>query len=119
MLIVDASVAIKWFKDEPGSAVARELSSAEDLSAPELLVPEICNACWKALRRGLLTAVQVDATARVIGHYFRLLHASEPLAGRAVAIARELDHPVYDCFYLALAERERAPVVTADQRLLA
>jgi predicted nucleic acid-binding protein len=31
----------------------------------------------------------------------------------------ELDHPVYDCFYLALAERERAPLISADKRLLA
>jgi predicted nucleic acid-binding protein len=29
------------------------------------------------------------------------------------------DHPIYDCFYLALAEREHLPIVTADGRLLA
>ena len=38
---------------------------------------------------------------------------------RAVAIARELDHPVYDCFYLAVSEALDAPLVTADGRLLA
>jgi len=36
-----------------------------------------------------------------------------------MALALELDHPVYDCFYLALAELERNSMVTADQRLLA
>jgi predicted nucleic acid-binding protein len=35
-----------------------------------------------------------------------------------VFIAGELDHPVYDCFYLALAELERTILVTADTRLL-
>ncbi|MGD9512257.1 MAG: VapC toxin family PIN domain ribonuclease, partial [Geminicoccaceae bacterium] len=40
-----------------------------------------------------------------------------PLAAAAARIARILDHPVYGCFYLALAEREAAPVVTADDRL--
>ena len=29
--------------------------------------------------------------------------------------AHELGHPVYDCLYLALAEREQALVVTADR----
>jgi predicted nucleic acid-binding protein len=33
-------------------------------------------------------------------------------------LARRLSHPVSDCVYLALAERERARFVTADQRLL-
>jgi predicted nucleic acid-binding protein len=35
-----------------------------------------------------------------------------------MAIALDLDHPVYDCFYLALAEIEQNAMVTADQRLL-
>ncbi|MGH6913872.1 MAG: type II toxin-antitoxin system VapC family toxin, partial [Geminicoccales bacterium] len=41
------------------------------------------------------------------------------LAGRAFEIAAELRHPVYDCFYLALAESQDAPLITADRRLLA
>jgi len=40
------------------------------------------------------------------------------LAPRAVAIADELDHPVYHCFYLTLAEARQAKFVTADARLL-
>jgi predicted nucleic acid-binding protein len=38
------------------------------------------------------------------------------LAGRALAIAAELRHPAYDCFYLALAEAKDARLVTADRR---
>lgn len=34
----------------------------------------------------------------------------------ALALAQELDHPVYDCLYLALVEREKRPLVTADRR---
>jgi len=40
------------------------------------------------------------------------------LASRAFGLARRLDHPAYDCLYLALAELERTHVVTADRRLL-
>jgi predicted nucleic acid-binding protein len=36
----------------------------------------------------------------------------------ALGIARVLDHPAYDCFYLALAEREHALLVTADDVLV-
>ena len=35
-----------------------------------------------------------------------------------MAIAGQLDHPGYDCLYLALAEAEQADLVTADTRLV-
>ena len=40
------------------------------------------------------------------------------LQAEALALACHLDHPVYDCLYLALARREAALLLTADQRLL-
>lgn len=32
--------------------------------------------------------------------------------------ALEIDHPIHGCFYLALAELESVPLVTADARLV-
>jgi predicted nucleic acid-binding protein len=40
------------------------------------------------------------------------------LASRAFDIGRALDHAVYDCFYLALAERLSLPLITADAKLM-
>jgi predicted nucleic acid-binding protein len=40
------------------------------------------------------------------------------LCSDAVAAALELNHPVYNCFYLALAWERAVPLVTADRRLL-
>ncbi len=40
------------------------------------------------------------------------------LAARAINIAIKLKHPIYDCFYIALAEREDAALITIDKRLL-
>ena len=37
---------------------------------------------------------------------------------RAFEIASNARIGVYDCLYVALAEREKAPLITADQRLL-
>ena len=50
--------------------------------------------------------------------FFDHLVSASRLARRAVAIAGELDHPVYDCLYLALAEAAQAAMVTSDMRLL-
>jgi predicted nucleic acid-binding protein len=49
---------------------------------------------------------------------FAMLHALAPLAARAGAIALAIDHPVYDCFYLALSEAQDVPMVTADRKLV-
>jgi predicted nucleic acid-binding protein len=40
------------------------------------------------------------------------------LMSEALRLARRLDHPVYDCVYLALAMDADAPVVMADRRFV-
>jgi predicted nucleic acid-binding protein len=119
-LIVDASVAVKWFFDEERSAAARAILD-EDIAlfAPELIIAEIGNATWKRRIKGLIE--NADATfiiERIPALITNLVTLSE-LAKEAIRISMTLPHPIYDCFYLALAERERLPIVTADERLLA
>jgi predicted nucleic acid-binding protein len=119
-LVVDASVALKWYLIENGAEPARQLlADGDTLVAPELVVAEVCNACWIACRRGEISAAQQGQIAKDITRVFDQLERLVPHAARAVAIARELDHPVYDCFYLAVSEAFDAPLVTADGRLLA
>lgn len=43
---------------------------------------------------------------------------SHDLADRAMALAIDLQHPAYDCFYLALAESRRVPLITQDKTLM-
>jgi predicted nucleic acid-binding protein len=119
-LVVDASVALKWYLIENGAEPARQLlADGDTLVAPELVVAEVCNACWIACRRGEISAAQQSQIAKDITRVFDQLERLVSHAARAVAIARELDHPVYDCFYLAVSEAFDAPLVTADGRLLA
>ena len=119
-LIVDASVAVKWFAAEENSDRARALfASGEALIAPDLVLAEVSNVMWKKLRRGLLPPDQVMTAARRLPQYFERLIPIGELVERATELTITLDHPVYDCFYLALAERERLPLVSADNRLLA
>lgn len=116
-LVVDASVALKWFlADETGADRALAIIRDEmALAAPDLLVAEVCNA---ASRLGRISDVQLDEIAAILPRFFDPLVPTAVLAPRAAAIASRLDHPVYDCLYLALGELERAKLVTADLRLL-
>jgi len=116
-LIVDSSIAVKWVADEPGSDRARALFLSDECWAPALIMAEVGNAMWKKHRAGIVTAEQAAAALRALPDRVRLF-AMDDLAPRAFELAATMDHPIYDCFYLALAERERCAMVTADERLL-
>ncbi|MDP2411928.1 MAG: type II toxin-antitoxin system VapC family toxin [Pseudolabrys sp.] len=118
-LVVDASVAVQWALNEAGTTRALALREEENLIAPSLIATEIGNALWKAVRRGAVARTEALDTMAAILIPFDALVPVEDLRHRALDIAIDLDHPIYDCFYLALAERERCPLVTADKRLLA
>jgi len=119
-LIVDASVAVKWFSEEEQSDLAETLlAGMEPLIAPDLVIAEIGNALWKKVTRKLLQPRQAVSAMADAPSFFEHLVPLGDLAARATEIAIELQHPIYDCFYLALAERERAPIVSADGKLLA
>jgi predicted nucleic acid-binding protein len=119
MVVIDASVAAKWFIIEPGASAARDLVETDGvLIAPELVVAEVLNVLWKRLIRNDLELDQVAHVPHALPKLFAELWPTVWLAQRAFEIAAELRHPVYDCFYLALAESEDATLVTADRRLL-
>jgi predicted nucleic acid-binding protein len=88
------------------------------LLAPDLVLVELLNAGWKSLRMGAITAEQFQVLAHRAAEPFSRLIPSSALLARAAHWCLELDHPAYDCLYVALAELERATLITADQRLL-
>ena len=104
-IVVDASVAVKWFVLEANSEHARRLLASDaTLVAPDLIVAETANVMWKRQRVGGITPEQATEAVAALPLIFAELLPSAHLVARAAAIARALDHPVYDCFYLAAAE---------------
>lgn len=118
-LVIATSVALRWFVEAAGSdAAIALLGSDEPLVAPDLVVAEITNAAWKLVRAGEINEEHGRRIAAAVPSSFAALVGSPLLASRAYELARDLDHPVYDCLYLALAERDATRVITADKRLL-
>lgn len=118
-LVVDASVAIKWYIPEVGGPQADAvLQRGDKLLSPDLLLAELGNVLWKKVRRGELS--QSEA-----GEIVEVFISSSPIDCRP---ARQLLRPafdiaslcgctVYDALYLALAVVEACHFVTADERL--
>jgi len=118
--VVDASVAVKWLITEPDSDIARELAASdEDLHAPRLMASEVANALWRKARLGEVECGDIGAMLAWVPEMPVRWNADEAVGADAARLALALDHPVYDCVYLALAHRIGARVVTADRRFVA
>jgi len=114
-LVVDASVAVKWVVDEVGSEEARTLQSYR-LTAPDLLPVECSNVLWAKARRGELTPEEARERIDLLAAAPVELISQVALLPSAVTLAFELDHPIYDCLYLALAVERGLTLITADLR---
>ncbi len=116
-LVIDASVALKWVLDEAGSDIARTLL-AESLTAPALWQAEAANAIWKRARRGELSPAEASNGLAILTASVVVSIPIEIDLEKALSIAMEIDHPIYDCLYLAAAERLSTQLVTADARFI-
>lgn len=114
-VVIDASVALKWVLDEPGSDAVVALGEQE-LIAPALWLVEAANALWRNARIGQLTNDQAAERFSELPNAPVATLAMEPYLKQALDLAAAIGHPVYDCVYLALALHHRTYVVTADHR---
>ena len=116
--VVDASVAVKWFlRESLHDQAGRLLDHVELLQAPDLMVAEVTNIAWKKCIRGEIPGSQAQTIARAIRQSIPLLRPSAELAEQALDIALALNHPVYDCLYIACAEVTDGILITADEEL--
>lgn len=116
MVVVDTSVAIKWFFDEADSPQARSLLKNEAIGAPDLLSYEFAN----------YLAMKNFVTSEDARHFVDQLYALPvqmfilPQKGlrRAVELAKRFRLTAYDASFVALAETLKVDLVTADAKLV-
>jgi len=114
--VIDSSVAIKWVVHEDGTAEALSLRRHR-LAAPDLLVPECANILWKKARKGEIAPDEARLAAGLLARACIDLMPMGDLFERALGLALALDHPAYDCIYIALAAEMDCGFVTADDVL--
>ena len=122
--VLDASAALCWVLPRPNSGKALQLradfqAATHELIAPSVFPGEIASALTKAERQKL---IPVGDGRPLLGRVMRtppVMHPYEPLLDRAVDISSQTRSGLYDCLYVALAEREGCELVTDDQKLIA
>jgi predicted nucleic acid-binding protein len=119
-LVIDASVAAKWYFNEEHSEKAALLLSDEYVRlAPDLIYVEVAAVAWKRARRGEIDPTHAkDALTELRRVDFEATPNTELIA-TALQLALQTERSVYDCLYLALAIASAAPLLTADQKLFA
>lgn len=129
VVVVDASLAIKWVRTEPDSPQAiallnQWLGSVTAVIVPSLFPDEITNVLHKHIRKGEISLDDAKQGIRdllsiglVFDSQFDPIGAIA-LCTRALELANQLGLPAtYDAHYLALAERQGCELWTADERL--
>jgi predicted nucleic acid-binding protein len=119
MIVVDASVAVKWYLNEPGSDEAAALLTTPGLlCAPELIRVEVPGAIVRAFRVNRLseqrTREALGLWDRDLGEGVVKLLPDALLLPAALDHAIRLRHAVQDCLYLSAAVRGEGRLVTAD-----
>lgn len=123
LIVVDTSVALKFYLPEEGHEEAVRLLDAEEAGAVELLapgtvLPEGFNAIVWQQKRGLLDDEDAAEAWEKLLHAPIYTYATEDLIERAAEIANETGVIIYDALFLALAEEAGAVMVIADGKLV-
>lgn len=125
LVIVDASVAVKWYLPETGESLVSEALALLDkyereevrFAVPDLFYAETARAIWKAVRVGrALRAFGDHALILLMQRKFPTVPTLK-LLDKAFQIAADHGRSVYDCLYVALAVQTNSQLITADERL--
>jgi predicted nucleic acid-binding protein len=121
--VLDSSVALKWVLPEVDSAKALRVlddynQSIHRLLAPQDFLSEVANGLATAERHGRIKLGESAAFFLDVVRQAPNLHPSSPLLVRAMEISVSNRQAVYDCIYVALAEKEGCELLTADDAMV-
>ncbi|MDF0489366.1 type II toxin-antitoxin system VapC family toxin [Sphingomonas sp. H39-1-10] len=116
-IVLDASVAVKLVSEEPESDAALDrVGAATRIIAPDWMLLEVTHALWKKAHQSRADEAVANAGVQALKQIVDTFFPAEDLLPTALSLSFALQHPVYDCLYLALAQAEGAMVVTADEK---
>jgi predicted nucleic acid-binding protein len=121
--VLDSCVGFKWVVIEPDTVKARRLrddyrNAVHDLLAPDVFPVEVAHGLTRGERQGRVSVAQGHLLMRDLLNSLPQIFSSLALLPRAYEISSQARIGVYDCLYVALAEREKCAFVTADDRLV-
>ena len=122
--MVDASVVAKWvLPGEPNEENALKLKKDHvlglvELHAPAFIVEEVANALWRATKLRRLSKEDAQQALIALNDMKIILYELDwAKAAQSLAIACKHNIALYDASYLFLADKIKAQLLTADNKL--
>jgi predicted nucleic acid-binding protein len=120
IVVLDASAAIEIaLNREFGKTFQELLSEAELVLAPDLFPSEITNVFWKYASYADLPVEKcikgIDFCLDLIDDYI----VSKSLYREVFSEGIKTKHSAYDLFYLVVARRHNATIITRDKKMMA
>jgi len=122
-IVIDASVVLKWYLDDEDnsrpalSLLERYVSQELDIIAPSLLGYEVINGLAIAKKRGRIRA---DKLQMAVQGFMDLEISQKHISSfypKVIHFYNIYNLSAYAASYLALADEESIPLITADERL--
>lgn len=125
LVVIDASVAAKWFLPARGETLMdeafhllRSYAKGElQFLVPDLFWAELANIFWKAVRQHRWEKPAAERALASLEERRLATVSSLTLLDVAFGIATAFDRTVYDALYVSLAVHSKAQFITADERL--
>ena len=121
--VIDSSVGFKWAVPEPLSDKALQMRADFEQAVHELLAPdvfpiEVGHALTRAERQRRIPVGTALPLLTDVADSLPIYLSSLVLLPRACEISSKSRVGIYDCLYVACAEKEGCEFVTADDRLV-
>ena len=117
--VIDASIAVKWFLEEPDSEKARvvredHINRKVLLVAPDLIFTEVLNALrYKQNKESALH----EANNSLHDIQLHIERINSYLLEKAIILALQHELSLYDALYAAVAQIHGCALVTNDEKL--
>jgi len=118
IIVLDASAAVEVvLQREKAAGLGRIIAEADWVIAPTLMIPEVANVFWKYFQSSGMPVDQCEqAIDRALALPDEYIYETE-ICREAFTMSCITGKPVYDMFYLVLARRHSAYLLTMDKQL--
>jgi predicted nucleic acid-binding protein len=122
-IVLDASVAIKWFKDKDENYIdlalsiqVKKLTGEVEIIVPDLFFLEVLNAF---LTKPALTREDIsNIKESLLKMNMKIVYPDSKILGKTIDIALKNNLTFYDALYIATAEANDAILYTEDKEIL-